>query len=204
MLRDVRSTAYRLYVVALALALFLPACSTFVYSPAPVVPTTQPLPYSATLTLIHVGAYTVQPGATMIANPALANYVTGVSQGMGARTEWEAAILRYLQERKTFLRAGASGRSDIELVMQVNIYIDPGVHFQFEPIYIARMDAAIRDPRTQVVLLSYTGQGKAYGEVTGDGQEDDRGPINQAVQAALHDLFGKMEQDTRMRRLGAG
>lgn len=198
-------TAYRLNgFILIALALFLSACSQIVYTPVPVVPAKQPLPYSATLTLTHAGAYTVQPGATMIADPVLANYVTDVSKDSGARAEWEESILRYLQARKTFLRIGTSGRSDIELVMQVNIYIDPSVHFQFKPIYLARMDAAIRDPRTHVILVSYTGQGKSYGHVSGDGQGSDEGPINQAVQAGLHDLFGKIEQDTRMLRLGTG
>jgi hypothetical protein len=201
MRRDASRIAYQLSgFILISLALFLSACSS-VYPPVPVVPAKQPLPYSATLILTHVGAFTVQPGATMIVDPVVANYVTDVSKGLGARTEWEESILRYLQARKTFLRVETSGRSDVELVMQVNVYIDPSVH-HFKPIYLARLDAAIRDPRTHVILVAYTGQGKAYGRGPDDGQRHDEGPMHQAVQAGLHDLFGKMEHDTRMRRLG--
>ncbi len=198
-----RLILYRLSVLTVMTApLLLLACSQFVYSPAPVVPTKQPLPYSAKLALAQVEAYAVKPGATMIADPALANHVTGVSDGLGsARADWEQAILRYIDARKTFVRVTTAGPSDVDLIMHVNIYIDPGVHFQFNHIYVARVDAAVSDPRTHLALLSYTGHGKAVGEVTRDGREDDQEPINHAVQMALNDLFGKMEQDSRMRRL---
>jgi hypothetical protein len=196
---DVRRIVDRLSLFPLLGALLvLAACSKLVYAPAPVVPTPVTFPYSATVILEQVEAYTVQPGSTMIADPALADYVTGINKAVGsARADWEQAILRYLAERKTFKQVSTSGPSDIELVMHVNIYLDHSVHFQFKRIYIARVHAVVRDSQTHAPLVSYNGQGKA----PQDRREDDQEPINQAVQMALNDLFGKMEQDSYMLRL---
>lgn len=197
----VRSGISRFVILCSTPLLFL-ACSQLVYAPAPVVPTKQPLPYSATLTLAQVGAYLVKPGATMIADPHLANHVTEASQSVqSAKAEWEQAILRYLEARKTFLRVATTGPSDVDVVLHLNVYIDPGVLFQHRYVYVTRVEAAVTDPRTHLVLLSYSGYGKAAGDVRRQGREDDQDPINHAVQMALNDLFGKMEQDGRMRRL---
>jgi hypothetical protein len=43
-------------------------------------------------------------------------------------------------------------------------------------------------------LSKYLGFGKAAGD------DDDQGPINVAVQGALNDLFGKIENDPRLRK----
>ncbi len=187
----------------IGIPLFMLGCSQVVYSPAPVVPTKQAVPYSATLTLAHVGAYMVKPGATMVADPSLANHVTGVSDAVeSARAQWEQAVLRYLEARKTFARVSTAGPADVDLVMHLNVYIDPGVLFQYRHAYVARVEVSVTDPRTHRMLLAYSGYGKAFGEVSRDGREDDQDPINHAVQMALNDLFGKMEQDGRMRHLG--
>lgn len=181
--------------------LFWAACSNAVYSPAPVVPTKQPLPYSAAVTLVQVEAYTLRPGATLTPDPALAHQVTRLSDSVApSRTDWESAIVRYLEARNTFARVTPRGQADVELVMHVNVYIDPSVDDQFREVYVARVDALVTDPRTRVVYLSFTGEGKAPRH---DREEASR-PVNQVVQAALNDLFGKIEQDAGMLRLGAG
>lgn len=177
------------------------ACANLVYSPAPVVPTNQPLPYSATVTLAQVEAYTVRPGAIMTPDPALAHQVTSLSDSAApSRADWEHAIVRYLEARHTFARVTPPGQADVELVMHVNVYIDPSVDDQFREVYVARVDALVTDPRTHVVYLSFTGDGKAPRHDRDKAYQ----PVNQVVQAALNDLFGKMEQDPGMLRLGAG
>jgi hypothetical protein len=184
----------------MAVPLLLVGCSKLVYSPAPVVPTKQSLPYSAALTLAQVETYIVRPGATMTPDPTLANHVTGVGDAVAARTDWEQALLGYLHARKTFVRVTTKDRADVDLIMHINIYMDPGLHFQFKQVYVARVDALVSDPHTHAMLLSYTGYGKAPLERREDNQE----AINRAVQAGLNDLFGKMEQDSHMVRLGTG
>ncbi len=177
------------------------ACANLAYSPAPVVPTNQPLPYSATVTLAQVEAYTIRPGAIMTPDPALAHQVTSFSNSAGpSRADWEHAIVRYLEARHTFARVAPPGQADVELVMHVNVYIDPSVDDQFREVYVARVDALVTDPRTRVVYLSFTGDGKAPRHDRDKAYQ----PVNQVVQAALNDLFGKMEQDAGMLRLGAG
>ncbi len=192
-------------LVGLPLLAFV-ACSKLVFVPSAVVPTKHPLPYSARVMLDQVEAYTVKPGATMIADPVLSNYVTGFSDTVSsARADWEQAIIRYLEARRTFVRL-TTGRSpaDIDVVLHVNVYIDPSVHFQFKHIYVARVDATVQHPHTHVALLSYSGLGKAFGTLRREPGKDDQEPMNQAVQAGLNDLFGKMEQDAHLRRLGEG
>jgi hypothetical protein len=83
--------------------------------------------------------------------------------------------------------------------MRLNIYIDPGTMFQFNHAYLARVDASLINPRTGRTL-SYLGLGKSTGEVSRGGTEDDQRPINLAVQSALNDLFGKIENDSRLIR----
>lgn len=191
-----------LVFVLVCAGLLSPACSRFIYSPAPVVPTKQPLPYSARLALAHVGSYMVNPGAIHAMDTNMANHVAGESDHVAsARDDWEQAILRYLEARKTFTQVSTRNPSDVDLILHVNVYIDPGATFQYRHVYVVRADAAMADPRTHLTLLSYTGTGKAFGEVSRDGKEDDQEPVNQAVQMALNDLFGKMEQDGRMGRL---
>ncbi len=177
------------------------ACTNLVYAPAAVVPTTQPLPLTATVTLPQVEAYTVRPGAILTADPALAHHVMRVSDSVApSRADWEHAILRYLEARKTFTRVTPRPPADVELVMHVNVYIDPSVDEQFREVYIARVDALVTDPRTHAVYRSFTGDGKTPRHDRDPAYQ----PINQVVQAALNDLFGKMEQDPGMVALGTG
>jgi hypothetical protein len=171
------------------------ACSQMVYQPAPVVPTTSPLPYSATVRLAEIEAYTVEPGATMIADPRIENKVTGVRQPLSkARKEWERSITDYLAARKTFTYLSTDSQTDVDLSMRLNIYVDPSVMSEFDRVYVARIDATLAEASTKRPVSRYMGLGKSSGD------DDDHGPINLAVQAALNDLFGKIENDQRLRK----
>jgi hypothetical protein len=166
-----------------------------VYQPAPVVPTTVPLPYSATVRLVEIEAYSVEPGATMIADPHIENRVTGVRQPLStARKEWERSITEYVAARKTFSYLSTDSQTDLDLSMRLNIYVDPSVMSEFDRIYVARIDATLAESSTKRPVSRYLGFGKAAGD------DDDRGPINLAVQSALNDLFGKIENDPRLRK----
>jgi hypothetical protein len=65
---------------------------------------------------------------------------------------------------------------------------------EFDRIYVARIDATLAESSTKRPVSRYLGFGKAAGD------DDDRGPINLAVQSALNDLFGKIENDPRLRK----
>jgi hypothetical protein len=182
------------------LALALTSCSHFVYQPAPVVPTKSPLSYSAKVKLTQVEAYLVEPGSTMIADPRIENHVTKITTSSGlANKEWENSVVDYLAARKTFTYLSVDSQTDVDLLMRLNIYIDPGTMFQFNHAYVARVDTSLIDPRTGRIL-TYLGLGKSAGEVSRGRIKDDQRPINLAVQSALNDLFGKIENDSRLRR----
>lgn len=171
------------------------SCSQMVYQPAAVVPTTSPLPYSATVRLAEIEAYSVEPGATMITDPRIENKVTGVRQSLSkAKKEWERSITDYLAARKTFTYLSTDSQTDLDLSLRLNIYVDPSVMSGFDRIYIARIDATLAEASTKRPVSKYIGFGKASGD------DDDRAPINLAVQAALNDLFGKIENDQRLRK----
>lgn len=190
----------RALFTVLSFAFVTLSCSKIVYQPTPVVPTTMPLPYSAKVKLVEIEAYDVEPGATMSSDPRIENRVTNVSQSLGpARKEWEKSVAEYLVARKTFTYISTDSQTDLDLAMRLHIYIDPGVLFKFNHMYIARVDAMLANPRTGQTH-SYLGFGKAAGDVARGGVEDDRGPINRAVQSALNDLAGKIENDPRLRR----
>jgi hypothetical protein len=175
-------------------ALFSLSCSQLVYQPTAVVPTTSPLPYSATVKLAEIEAYNVEPGATMVTDPRIENRVTGVAKPLHkAKNEWERAIADYLAARKTFTYLSTDSQTDLNLSMRLNIFIDPSVDSDFDHVYVARIDATLGQPSSTRPLSKYIGFGKATGE-------EDRGPINLAVQAALNDLFGKIENDQRLRK----
>src|SRR5215475_10883068 len=176
------SGAVLLPVAALLLLSF--SCSKLVYQPGAVVPTTSPLPYSATVRLAEIEAYNVEPGATMVADPRIENKVT---------KEWERSITDYLAARKTFAYVSTDSQTDLDLSMRLNIYVDPSVMSDFNHVYLVRIDATLVEGPNKRPLAKYVGFGKTTGE-------DDRGPINLAVQAALNDLFGKIENDQRLRR----
>ena len=108
------------------------SCSQVVYQPSPVVPTSSPLPYSATARLIEIEAYSVEPGATMVADPRIENKVTGVRLPLSkAKKEWERSIIEYLASRKTFTYLSTDSQTDLDLSMRLNIYVDPSVESQF-------------------------------------------------------------------------
>jgi len=179
------------------MCLLVAGCSSLVFQPAPVVPTNSPLPYSAKVKLSQVEAYMVKPGATMSADPHLEDHVTGVSNSLGnAKKEWEKSIADYLAARKTFTYLSMDSQTDLELTMRIHIYIDSGVQYKFNHVYMARIDTTLTDPRTGR-LNHYLGLGKSAGDVVRGGNEDDQGPINSAVQSALNDLFEKIENDLR-------
>ena len=188
----------RLVVLGCSLA----ACNHLALDPTPVVPTTHPVPYSARFELTDVGAYLVQPGATMIADPSLQNHVIGTVPSLDrAKPQWEQAISEYLAARKTFRQVVKEGPADRLMTLRVFIYVAPGVSFKFRHVYIAKVEGALRDPRNGRVLVEYAGKGKEIGEVNRSGKDDDKEPINRAVHAALNDLFGKLEQDKRLEYL---
>lgn len=187
-----KSGALLLPVFALLLLNF--SCSQLVYQPGAVVPTTSPLPYSITVRLSEIEAYNVEPGATMVADPRIENKVTGIAQPISkAKKEWERSITDYLAARKTFTYLSTDSQTDLDLSMRLNIYVDPSVMSDFNHVYVARIDATLAEGSSKRPLSKYIGFGKTTGE-------DDRGPINLAVQAALNDLFGKIENDQRLRR----
>ena len=180
----------------------LGGCNHIVLDPTPVVPTTQPVPYSVRIELTDVGAYLVQAGTSMIADPGLQNHVTAkVPSVERAKPQWEQAILDYLAVRKTFRQIVKEGPADLLMTLRVFVYVDPGASFKFNHIYVAKVDGAIRDPRYGRVLLDSVGKGKAVGGVSRGGKEDDQEPINRAVRSALNDLFGKLERDKRWQHL---
>jgi hypothetical protein len=171
------------------------SCSQVRYQPSPVVPTNQPLPYSATLRLIEIEAYSVEPGATMVADPRIENKVTGVRLPLSkAKKEWERSVTDYLAARKTFTYLSTDSQTDLDLSMRLNIYVDPSIESQFDRVYVTRIDATLAESAGKRPLSKYIGLGKAAGN------DDDQGPINVAVQAALNDLFGKIETDPRLRK----
>ncbi len=180
----------------------LSACATIPFDPAPVVATPHQLPYSVKLRLGPLAAFIVEPGATMIADPGLQNHVLSpVDSLVSPREQWEAAILQYLTARGTFRRVLKEGTADLNLELWGTIYIDPSQAFDFNYIYAARVDALFKDPRNDRLLKSYSGFGKAVGEVARGGRDADKRPVNRALHAALNDLFGKMEQDRRLASL---
>jgi hypothetical protein len=189
-------TTRKLLFPLLAFVMLSVSCSHMVYQPAPVVPTASPLPYSATIRLSEIEAYAVEPGATMIADPQIANKVIGIAQPLSkAKKEWERSIAEYLTARKTFTHLSTDSQTDLDLSMRLNIYIDPSLASDFDHVYVARIDANLAEGSGKRPLSRYIGFGKTTGE-------DDRIPINLAVQAALNDLFGKIESDSRLRRPG--
>jgi len=62
----------------------------------------------------------------------------------------------------------------------------------FSHIYIAAISATLSDPQTGRSLMSYSG----FGKKAGDSNDDPA--MEQALLAAYHDLFGKMEADKRL------
>lgn len=174
-------------------------CARIAFDPAPVVPTKTRLPQTVNISLTDIGAYTVQAGATMLTDPKLENRVTGQVASLTAeKARWERAVADYVSARQTFRRVVTGGQADLDFALRLMIYIDPSLGFQFDTIYVARGDAQLREPGSTRVIGEYSGFGKASGAVRRSGPRDDEAPVNQAVHAALNDLFGKLEADKRI------
>lgn len=186
----------------IATGLSLAACQSLSFHPAPVVPTKHPLPYSAKMRLVELSAYAVEPGATLKTDPRIQNFVaqTGSVPSLSQK-QWETAVLDYVTARQTFRRVSDDGPADLALALSVFIYIDPGLGFMFNHTYVARTEAILSDPHSGRPMTHYSGLGKAIGPVSRGSKEDDQPPINKSVQAALNDLFDKIESDTRLAAL---
>jgi len=197
---DTRRPDDRLLRSLMVLTILLASCSHLDFRPAPVKPTLSPLPYSAKIRLTEIESYMVRPGATTSNDPRIENYVTGISDSLSSvKKEWERAIANYLANRKTFTYISMDSQTDLDVSLQLNIYIDPGVHYQFHHVYLALANASLINPWTGR-LHTYHGTRKSVGDVVRGGKEDDQDPTNAAVQSALNDLFGTIENDSTLRR----
>ena len=174
-------------------------CTTLTFHPAPVIPTKSSIPYTAQVRLTELAAYIVEPGATLRTDPDLQNTVTqGKSVPAMSAQEWEKSIIDYVTARQSFRKIVRDGRADVIVALRIFLYIDPGLGFKSNHTYIAKADAVLKDPRNGRAIATYAGLGKAFGVVSRGSREDDEGPINKSVQAALNDLFGKLETDKRI------
>jgi hypothetical protein len=187
---------------AASICLLFVGCTGLSFHPAPVVPTKHQLPYSVQLRLIDLATYAVEPGSTLRSDPQLHNYVvhTGSTPSLSVK-QWEKAVLDYVTARQTFRKVVEHGASDIGMVLRIFVYIDPGVGFKFNHTYVVRADATVIEPHTGRVITHYSGFGKAFGPVSRGAKEDDESPISKSVQAALNDLFSKIETDKRFASL---
>lgn len=174
----------------------LASCSNIPFNPEVVVPTRNPLPYSVKVTVSGFDSYLVEPGSSMVADPKIQNHIVTRTGSLGSKKDdWEGAILEYLAARQTFRQVTIGASADLDLTMRIIVYIDPSVQYKFNHMYVALTEASVRDPRNGRALISYSGFGKAPGEVSRGGKGDDAMPIDRAVHASLNDLFGKMEAD---------
>jgi hypothetical protein len=185
--------------MAMGLVTLVIGCTTLTFHPSPVVPTKSPLPYTAQVRLTDLAAYMVEPGATLRTDLELQNAVTQAYSGpaMSAQ-EWDKAFVDYVVARQTFRKVVLDGRMDVILALRIFLFIDPGLGSKSKHTYIAKADAALKDPQNGRAVATYAGFGKAFGGVSRNSGEDDEGPINRAFQAALNDLFGKLENDKRI------
>ena len=181
------------------IVLLATGCAKFTFHPAPVVPSKSSLPYTAQVQLTTLAAHMVEPGATLLPIPNLQDAVTqATSVPELSAQEWATSITNYVSARQSFRQVVEGGRADVIVALRILLYIDPGLGFKFRHTYIAKTDAALKDPRNGRTLATYTGFGKALGFVSRGSREDDEGPINKSVQAALNDVFGKIETDKRV------
>ena len=191
-----------LLLTLLVLVATVTACSKIPFAPATVVPTKASLPYTATVELATIGAYLVQPGATMSPDPNLQNRITAPVPALTSDKEaWEQALVDYVVSRRTFRTVVKQGASNIRLAIRMLIYIDPSLGFKFNTIYVARAAGTLSDATTGRVLREYSGFGKSVGVVRRTGTDDDKTPVNQAVHGALSDLFGKLESERPLNEL---
>ncbi len=200
--------------VPIMLSLFLPACHSqpspsaqsplapLTFPPAPVIPTTHPLPYSAQIQVLQISAYSVQPGATLTTDPRTQNFIDpfGTVPPLSPE-EWKATVVDYVAARQTFRRISTTEQSDLTLALRVFVYVDPGMEDDFNYTYVAKADANLIDPRNGRVMAPYSGFGKAFGPVSRTSMEVDKLMLNQSLHSALNDLFDKIESDTQLASL---
>lgn len=175
--------------------MLLAGCARVPFDPTPVVPTSSPLPYSAKVKVSEIGTFEVEPGASMATDPHLQSRVSRAASTLLSTndpTDWERATVKYLTTRKTFRNVVQEGAADLNLTLQINMYIDPSVASDFSYIYLAVTDATLSDPRTGRSLTRYSGFGKMPGD------KKDKAAMERALHAAFRDLFGKMETDGRL------
>lgn len=191
-----RQLAARKVFSSAALAvLLLAGCARLPFDPTPVVPTTSPLPYSAKVKVGEIGTFEVEPGASLSTDPNLQNHVKRTASTLLPTrdpAEWERATVQYLTSRKTFRKVVQEGAADLDLTLQIHMYVDPGLGSGFSHIYLAITNATLSDPQTGRSVMSYTGFGKKAGETK------DTAAMEQALLAAFGDVFGKMENDKRL------
>lgn len=192
---------HRQLVIYIAMGIITLAigCTPLTFHPGPVVPTKSSLPYTAEVRLTDLAAYLVEPGATLRTDPALQNVVTqGKSVPSISAQGYDQSIVDYVTARQTFRKVMPDGRADVIVALRIFVFIDPGLGFKSHHTYIAKADAVLKDLQNGRALATYAGFGKAFGVVSRGSREDDEGPINKSVQAALNDLFGKLENDKRV------
>lgn len=203
-----------LTLVAVILSLSIQAChsqpsppaqssrASLTFLPAPVVPTTHPLPYSAQVQVSHITAYSVQPGATLTTDPRTQHFIDpfGTIPPL-SREEWTATVLDYVAARQTFRRISTTEQADLMLALRVSVYVDPGMEDDFNYTYVTKTDANLIDPRNGRVITYYSGFGKAFGPVSRSSMEADKFTLNQSLHSALNDLFDKIEADTQLASL---
>jgi hypothetical protein len=184
------------------LGLLLSACRPLAFPPAAVVPTQHPLPYSAQIRVVEISVYPVLAGATLTTDPRTRNFIdqTGSVPPL-SHDEWKETIVDYVAARQTFRRISTTEPSDLTLAIRVFIYVDPGMDYKFNHTYIAKADASLINPQNGRVMTHYSGLGKRFGPVSHRSMEEDKPMIDQSLQAALNDLFDKIESDTQLASL---
>ncbi|MCC2639698.1 MAG: exported protein of unknown function [Nitrospira sp.] len=191
-----RQLAIFMGIVIVTLAV---GCTTSTFRPALVVPTKSSLPYTAQIRLTDIAAYTVEPGATLRTDPDLHDTVTEADSTPAiSGRKWDKSVVDYVTARRTFRKVVADELADVIVAVRIFVFIDPGLEFKFNHTYVAKADALLKDPQNGRTLATYAGFGKAFGDVSRGSGEDDDTPINKSVQAALNDLFGKLETDKRI------
>ncbi len=172
------------------------ACANMVFDSASVVPTREPLPYSARVHVTDVGSYLVEPGSTLTTDPRLRNQV--LDRGplpLAGPDEWERAVRQYVATRQTFAKGLSKEKSDLDLRVRIFLFLDRSLSFDFDHVYVAKTEATVHDPSDGRMVAAFMGFGKAAWA----GDKDDKEPVNRAVQASLNDLFGKIEAARELR-----
>src|SRR5262245_43456976 len=95
-------------------------CSHPPFDPHPVVPTNNPLPYSAKIKVSEIGTFEVEPGASMATDPQLQSHVSHAAATLLSTSDpadWERTTVKYLTTRKTFRKVVDEGPADLDLTL---------------------------------------------------------------------------------------